>query len=75
MKKIINISIFKGEKYYVAECNDLSIVTQGLTIDETIENVKEALSLHFEDATPADFGLADSPAVLVNYDLGEFAYA
>lgn len=29
MKKIIQVHIYKGEKYYVAECLDLPVVTQG----------------------------------------------
>jgi len=48
MKKIIQVRINKGEKYYVAECLDLPVVTQGKTLDETVENVKEAISLHLE---------------------------
>jgi predicted RNase H-like HicB family nuclease len=37
MKKIINFNITYGESYYVAECYDLSIVTQGKTLDETLD--------------------------------------
>jgi len=49
MKRIIQVKIYKGEKYYVAECFDLPVVTQGKTLDEVVENVKEAISLHLED--------------------------
>jgi len=38
----------KGEEYYVAECFDLPVVTQGKTLDEVVENVREAISLHLE---------------------------
>ena len=48
MKKIIQFRISKGEKYYVAECVDLPVVTQGKTLDEVIENINEAISLHLE---------------------------
>ena len=34
MKKLIQFSIFKGEKYYVAGCIDLPVVTQALSLDE-----------------------------------------
>ena len=48
MKKIIQVKIYKGEKYYVAECVDLPVVSQGETLDKTVENIKEAISLHLE---------------------------
>ena len=75
MKKIINFKIFQGEKYYVAECLDLPIVTQGLTLDETIANIKEALSLHLEDEDLNSLNIMNNPAVSVNFDLDEFVFA
>jgi predicted RNase H-like HicB family nuclease len=75
MKKIINFQIAKGDKYYVADCVELPIVTQGITLDETIENIKEALSLHLEDEELSKYDIVTHPAVSVNIDLGEFAYA
>lgn len=48
MKRIVLVKIFKGEKYYVAECLDLPVVTQGKTLDEVAENVREAIELHLE---------------------------
>lgn len=47
MKNIIQFHIYKGEKYYVAEGVDLPVVTQGKTLDELMENIKEAAELHF----------------------------
>jgi predicted RNase H-like HicB family nuclease len=75
MKKIINFHISYGEKYYIAECADLPIVTQGITLDETIANIKEALTLHLEDEDLAEMGIMPNPAASVNIDLGEFVYA
>ncbi|GBD34512.1 hypothetical protein HRbin35_00237 [bacterium HR35] len=46
MKRTIYFKIYKGEKYYVAECLDLPIVTQGKTLDEVLNNIKESLELH-----------------------------
>ncbi|MBX3043915.1 MAG: type II toxin-antitoxin system HicB family antitoxin [Candidatus Kapabacteria bacterium] len=75
MKKIINFKIYQGEKYYVAECIDLPIVTQGLSLDETMANIKEALSLHLEDEDLNTLHIMNNPAVSVNFDLGELVYA
>ena len=58
MKRIIQVRIFRGEKYFVAECFDLPVVTQAATLDELMKNVKEAIALQLEGENPADFGLA-----------------
>jgi predicted RNase H-like HicB family nuclease len=69
MRHTIKAFVYKGDKYYIAECMDLSIVTQGKTLDETISNLKEAVSLHLEDENPADFDLSPNPSLLVTMEL------
>ncbi len=58
MRHTIKAFIHKGEKYYVAECLEISVVTQGKTLDATIANLQEAVALHLEGEDPAEFGLA-----------------
>ncbi|MDO8490128.1 MAG: type II toxin-antitoxin system HicB family antitoxin [bacterium] len=70
MKQIIQFKISKGDKQYIAECIDLSIITQGRTLDEVAINIKEAVDLHLEDENNEEYGLAKQPAVLVNFELG-----
>lgn len=43
MRKTIQARVYKDEKYYVAEYIDLPVVTQGETLDETVENTKEVI--------------------------------
>ncbi len=74
MKRIIQFKIYKGENYYIGECVDLPIVTQGKTLDEVVANIKEALSLHLEGEDLSDLDLAPDPSVLVNFEL-EMAHA
>ena len=74
MKRIIQFKIYKGENYYIGECVDLPIVTQGKTLDEVAANIKEALSLHLEGEDLSDLDLAPDPSVLVNFEL-EMAHA
>ena len=57
-KGIIQFRIYRGEKYYVAECLDLPIVTQGKTLDEVIENIKEAIGLHLEGEDLEELGIS-----------------
>lgn len=75
MKKIIHFKLFKGEKFYVAECIDLPIVTQGMTLDETMDNIMEALQLHLEGEDLNELNILPNPAISVNFDLGELVYA
>ncbi len=43
VKRIIQVHIYKGDKYFIAECADLPVVTQGKTLNELAENLKEAI--------------------------------
>ena len=74
MKRIIQFRIYRGERYYVAECIDLPIVTQGKTLDEVVENIKEAINLHLEDENLEDLEIHPDFSVLVNLEL-EYAKA
>ena len=44
-----NVVVQKEEKWYVAKCLDNSIASQGKTIEEALENLKEALELYLQD--------------------------
>jgi predicted RNase H-like HicB family nuclease len=68
-KGIIQFRIYRGEKYYVAECLDLPIVTQGKTLDEVIENIKEAIELHLEGEDLEELGISPHFSVLINMEL------
>lgn len=69
LQHTIKAFIRKGEKYYVAECLEIAVVTQGKTLDETIANLKEAVALHLEDEDLSEFGLAPNPTLLVTMEL------
>ena len=47
-----NVMIQKEENWYVAKCLDNSVASQGKTIEEALENLKEALELYFQDESP-----------------------
>jgi len=66
MKKIIQVKIYRGEKYYVAECLDLPVVTQGKTLDEVVENIEEAISLHLEGEDLEEWEILPDFTVLIN---------
>jgi len=45
------IIIKKEEEWFVATCLENDIASQGKTLDEATENLKEAIALHYEDET------------------------
>ncbi|MGL5944289.1 MAG: type II toxin-antitoxin system HicB family antitoxin [Waterburya sp.] len=70
LQQTIKSFIRPGEQSgYIAECLEISVVTQGETLDEVVLNLKEAVSLHLEDENPAEFGLIDNPSILVTFEL------
>ena len=75
MKKIIQIHIYRGDDYFIAEGVDVPVVTQGKTLDELVRNVQEAIGLLLEGENPADFGFSSDPSVLASFELEPQAYA
>jgi len=75
MKRIIQVRISRGEKYYVAECLDLPVVSQGKTLDEVVENVKEAIELHLEGEDLKEWGILPDFSILINLELPAYAKA
>ncbi len=69
LQHTIKAFVHRGETHYVAECLEISVVTQGKTLDETIANLREAVELHLEGEDLASFGLAPNPTVLVTIEL------
>lgn len=47
-----NVIVQKEENWYVAKCIDNNIASQGKTIEESIQNLKEAIELYYENEEP-----------------------
>ncbi len=65
----IKAVIRRGEHDFVAECLEIAVVTQGSTLDETVANLQEAVSLHLEGEDLADLGLAPDPRILLTFEV------
>jgi len=50
------VVITQEEKWYIAHCVELGVVSQGKTIEEAKRNIKEAVELYIES-----FGSEDLP--------------
>lgn len=72
-RRTIHATIIRGENHYVAECEQLAVITQGTTIDETIQNLREAVELHLEGEDLALLGLSSDPIILVSMELQPWA--
>ena len=48
MKKHFSASLWREGDWFVAQCLDVDVASQGRSEDEALANLKEALELHFE---------------------------
>jgi predicted RNase H-like HicB family nuclease len=70
LQHTIKAVIRPGEQSgYVAECFEIPVVTQGQTLDEVTRNLREAVGLHLEGEDLTALGLAQSPTILVTYEM------
>jgi predicted RNase H-like HicB family nuclease len=74
LQHTIKAFIKMGEEFYVAECFEIAVVTQGKTLDETIINLREAVSLYLEGEDLSELGLAPNPTLLVSMELDTLAH-
>ncbi|MFA3783414.1 type II toxin-antitoxin system HicB family antitoxin [Melioribacteraceae bacterium 4301-Me] len=47
----------------------MPIVTQGLTLDELVNNLKEAIELHLENENLEELDIAPNPTVIANIEI------
>lgn len=70
LQHTIKAVIRPGEQSgYVAECMEISVVTQGATLDEVTNNLQEAVQLHLEGEDMAELGLVSNPTIMVTLEL------
>ena len=55
MQKTFTAVIHQEEKWYVAECPETGTVSQGTTLEEAVENLKEATELYLEEVGTLPF--------------------
>ena len=61
-------TIKKGEKQYVALCQEVDVVSQGNTVEEAINNLKEAVKLYIEEeGMPEE--TTSNETIVVNFEV------
>lgn len=52
MKRKFSASVWREGDWHVAQCLQVDVVSQGESEEEALENLREALELHFEPPAP-----------------------
>jgi predicted RNase H-like HicB family nuclease len=69
MKRTIQVRISRGDRLFVAECLDLPVVTQAVTLDELASNIREGIGLHLEGEDLVALGFSANPTILATMEL------
>jgi predicted RNase H-like HicB family nuclease len=64
LNQTFNSLIWKEDKYFIAKCLEVEVASQGKTKREALANLKEALSLYFEDEKVGDSILIEQPQLV-----------
>ena len=51
MKKQLSASVWQEGEWFVAQALETDVASQGHSIEDTLDNLREALELHFEEPT------------------------
>ena len=54
MRRTFTASIWREGDWYVAQCLEADVASQGATEEEALVNLREALELHFEGPTATE---------------------
>jgi predicted RNase H-like HicB family nuclease len=54
MKRTFTASVWREGDWFVAQCVEVDVASQGVTEDEALGNLREALELHFEGAVATE---------------------
>lgn len=68
MRSAIHAVVTESERVYIAECLEVAVVTQGASLDETLNNLREALDLYLSGEDHALLGLSPEPRLVVNFE-------
>ena len=73
LRSAIHAVVSESEGWYVAECLEVAVVTQGRSLDETLANLRSALERHLDDEALAQAGLSPTPRLVLNYETSALA--
>lgn len=65
----VSVVIEREQNWFVAFCPELDIASQGKSIEEAKENLKEAVELYVKHADPAEIDLPKEPPFVSALDI------
>ncbi len=65
----VHAFIVKEGDWYIADCVEVAVVTQGRTLDEAIANLREAVTLHLDGEEAAMLGIVPHPRLIVTIEI------
>lgn len=67
-RRTVHAVVVRDRGWYIAECVELAVVTQGRTLDEVAGALREAVALHLEGEDLDVLGIVPSPRLIVQYE-------
>ena len=62
--------ITREGKFFVSDCPELGVTSQGLSLEEALENLKEAIQLYLKDEDTSELNLTHSPPIITMVEVG-----
>lgn len=62
MRRVFSASVQREDGWYVAQCLEVDVASQGETHEAALSNLREALDLYFESPTPTLVPLVEGTA-------------
>jgi predicted RNase H-like HicB family nuclease len=64
----VHAVVVREGAWFVAECLEIAVVTQGRTLDETADALRAAVALHLDGEDTRALGLVASPRLVLQYE-------
>ena len=69
VRDTVHAIVHRSENWYVGECLEVAVTTQGATLDELVANLREAVALHLQGEDPGTAGVGPRPRISITYEL------
>jgi predicted RNase H-like HicB family nuclease len=67
-REAVHAAVSRDRDWYIAECAELAVVTQGHTLDELVANLREAVALHLDGDDGPRLGFRRAPRLVLTYE-------
>lgn len=61
--RTLTAAVHQEEDWYVAQCLEVDVASQGQTVEEALANLREAVSLYLDEVNDPDEHITGTPLV------------